>query len=148
VKDLINTGQDRSKTKVTQRSSVVGTTASTFEKLGEVLLDLAKGISEVRKEQAEDYEALTVVLRGQEKRMDEWEKNYRHAVLWKTGLRIGALEENQKAAIEQFANILEYVDSIKAIVDELEEKISKRESHRLDLPINGGNDNMEEGDMK
>ena len=110
MKDLINTGQDRSKTKVTQRSSVVGTTASTFEKLGEVLLDLAKGISEVRKEQAEDYEALTVVLRGQEKRMDEWEKNYRHAVLWKTGLRIGALEENQKAAIEQFANILEYVD--------------------------------------
>ena len=135
MKDLINTGQDRSKTKVTQRSSVVGTTASTFEKLGEVLLDLAKGISEVRKEQAEDYEALTVVLRGQEKRMDEWEKNYRHALLWKTGLRIGALEENQKAASEQFASILEYVDSIKAIVDELEEKISKLESHRLDLPI-------------
>ena len=99
--DLCDTGQERSKAKVAQRSSVVGTAASTFEKLGEVLLDLAKGISEVRKEQAEDYEALTVVIASQDKR-----------------------------------------------IDELEYRLSKLESHRLDLPINGGNDNMEEGDMK
>lgn len=114
MKDLINTGQDRSKTKVTQRSSVVGTTASTFEKLGEVLLDLAKGISEVRKEQAEDYEALTVVLRGQEKRMDK-------------------LEDNQKVAIDQ--NVSDMVTEGRSIlrheVDWLIDK-RKKDSKRID----------------
>jgi Sec-independent protein translocase protein TatA len=96
MKDLINTGQDRNKTKIAQRSSVVGTAASTFEKLGEVLLDLAKGISEIRKEQAEDTKDLKFVIASQDKR-----------------------------------------------IDELEDRLSKLESHRLDLPINGGNDNEE-----
>ena len=62
--------------------------ASTFEKLGDVLLDLAKGISEVRKEQAEDTKDLKFVIATQDKR-----------------------------------------------IDELEDRLSKLESHRLDLPI-------------
>ena len=92
--DLCDTGQERSKAKVAQRSSVVGTAASTFEKLGEVLLDLAKGISEVRKEQAQDTKDLKFVIASQDKR-----------------------------------------------IDELEYRLSKLESHRLDLPINGGLNN-------
>jgi Sec-independent protein translocase protein TatA len=68
--------------------------ASTFDKLGEILLDLAKGISGVRKEQAQDTKDLKFVIASQDKR-----------------------------------------------IDELEYRLSKLESHRLNLPINGGNDN-------